>query len=174
MRPVAEIYIRGTVIRAVFFDFDTVFAPDGGLHPGADAFMRACAGRFPILVTAGIERTRAERALRSHDLHSTVLDVLTAAEVEKPKPAPDLLIAGLGRIGFLLRDRNPVEPNECLVVDSSRAGVEAARAAGMRSLAIANGRSSAQLISAADFVRDSFAAVNLDDVLRRCATPASQ
>ncbi|HTR60632.1 MAG TPA: hypothetical protein VMH37_02950, partial [Candidatus Binataceae bacterium] len=61
------------------------------------------------------------------------------------------------------RDRNPIEPRECLVIESSLDGIEAARRAGMRSLAIANSATNA------DFVRESFTAIDLDEILRACA-----
>jgi len=156
------------MIRAVFFDFDTIFSRDGLPRPGADAFIRACANRFPLVVTTDTARAEADGALRAAGLGGLFLDILTAAEVENSKPAPDLLIASLGRVGFLLRDRNPVEPRECLVVESSADGVAAARSAGMYSLAIAHESSQAQLANA-DFVFDSFGAADLDEILRRCA-----
>ncbi|MGO9451643.1 MAG: HAD family hydrolase [Candidatus Binataceae bacterium] len=156
------------MIRAVFFDYDTTFSREMLPRPGADAFIRACANRFPLVAMTDTTRAEADGALRASGLGSLFLDIVAAAEVEHPKPAPDLMVATLGRIGFLLRDRNPVEPRECLVVESSADGVEAARSAGMHSLAIAHESSLTQL-AGADFVHESFAAVDLDEILRRCA-----
>jgi len=154
------------VIRTVIFDHDAIFCADGSLCRGADGFIRACAVRFPLLLTSAAARADAEKLLGRNELAPLFLDILTAAEVENPKPAPDLLIATLGRIGFLLRDRNPVQPGECLVVESSGTGIEAARRAGMRSLAVTH--HAAAELGGADFVRSSFEAADLDDILRRC------
>jgi len=156
------------VIRAVIFHHDTIFGADGSLIGGSEAFIRACAVRFPLLLTTETAPGRAEDLLSRHELAPLFLDIVTAAEAENARPAPDLLVVTLGRIGFLLRDRNPVQPGECLVVESSPAGIEAARRAGMRSLAIAV-RAAAAELEGADFVRSSFEAVDLDEVLRRCA-----
>jgi beta-phosphoglucomutase len=155
------------VIRAVVFAYDAILLRPGGLHAGAENFVRSCAERFPLLLTARGSYTDHRTSLAALGLAPLFLDILSEAEVERPQPAPDLLLATLGRIGFLLRDRNPLEPPECLVVDCSPAGIEAARRARMRSLAIAHSVPIAALTSA-DFVRDSFVAVDLDEILRGC------
>lgn len=156
------------MIRAVVFACDAILSRPGGLRAGAEDFIRSCAKRFPLLLTAPGSYADNRKSLAEVGLATLFLDILGEAEVERRKPAPDLLIATLGRIGFLLRDRNPLEPPECLVVDCSPAGIEAARRAHMRSLAIAHSVPAAALTSA-DFVRDSFVAVDLDEILRGCA-----
>jgi len=156
------------VIRAVVFAYDAILSRPGSLRAGAEDFVRACAKRFPMLLIAPGSYADNRSSLAALGLTGLFLDILSEAEVEQRKPAPDLLIVTLGRIGFLLRDRNPVEPGECLVVDCSPAGIEAARRAHMRSLAIAHTVPAVALTSA-DFVRDSFLAIDLDEILRGCA-----
>ncbi|MEZ5348243.1 MAG: HAD-IA family hydrolase [Microthrixaceae bacterium] len=55
----------------------------------------------------------------------------SATEVEHGKPAPDLFLHAAAAMGFT--------PDRCVVVEDSRSGVQAARAAGMRSLGFAGG-----------------------------------
>ncbi|MGE7435369.1 MULTISPECIES: HAD family hydrolase [Kitasatospora] len=57
--------------------------------------------------------------------------VFSATEVSRGKPAPDLFLHAARQSG--------VDPAACVVVEDSRYGVEAARAAGMRSLGYAGG-----------------------------------
>ena len=57
--------------------------------------------------------------------------IFSATEVERGKPAPDLFLHAARRSG--------VVPERCVVVEDSRSGVQAARAAGMRSLGYAGG-----------------------------------
>jgi HAD superfamily hydrolase (TIGR01509 family) len=57
--------------------------------------------------------------------------IFSASEVENGKPAPDLFLHAALRMG--------VEPSNCVVVEDSRYGVQAARAAGMHVLAYAGG-----------------------------------
>ncbi len=156
------------MIRAVIFDLEGTLFDGGRLYPGADAFVRKCATRFPLMVATGAKRAYAKDRLRQSGLLEFFLDVLGVEDADRSKPAPDLFVAALGRIGFLLRQRNPVEPSQCLVVEDSIAGIAAAHRAGMFVLAIAHTRPPAAL-ETADFVYNSFVDIDLDAVLRVCA-----
>jgi HAD superfamily hydrolase (TIGR01509 family) len=60
----------------------------------------------------------------------------STTEVAHGKPAPDLFLHAAERMG--------VAPDRCVVVEDSRSGVEAARAAGMRALGYAGGLTPAE------------------------------
>ena len=64
--------------------------------------------------------------------------IFSAEDVARGKPAPDLFLHAAARMS--------AEPPGCVVVEDSRPGVEAARAAGMRVLAFAGGLSPAELL----------------------------
>jgi len=62
--------------------------------------------------------------------------IFSASQVRAGKPAPDLFLLAAAEMG--------VAPERCVVVEDSRSGVEAARAAGMRSLGFAGGLTPAE------------------------------
>ena len=64
--------------------------------------------------------------------------IFSADDVAAGKPAPDLFLHAASEMA--------AEPAGCVVVEDSRPGVEAARAAGMRALAFAGGLTSAELL----------------------------
>ncbi len=64
--------------------------------------------------------------------------MFSVTEVERGKPAPDLFLHVAARMG--------VAPAACAVVEDSRFGVEAARAAGMRAFGYAGGLTPAHLL----------------------------
>ena len=64
--------------------------------------------------------------------------IFSAEDVARGKPAPDIFLHAAERMG--------AAPARCVVVEDSRAGVQAARAAGMRTLAYAGGLTSAELL----------------------------
>jgi HAD superfamily hydrolase (TIGR01509 family) len=134
------------------------------LYAGAERFVRACAARFPLLVVTGTLRAEAEAILGRSALRSLFLDVIAAEDAARGKPDTESFIVALGRIGFILRQHDPVKPHECLVVEDTPAGIEGARRAGMRALGVCHTRSAADL-GAADIVRKSIADADLDDVL---------
>ncbi len=68
----------------------------------------------------------------------------SATEVVHGKPAPDLF--------QLAAERSGVAADRCVVVEDSRSGVEAARAAGMRSLGFAGGLTPAAWLEGAGTV----------------------
>src|SRR5437773_586721 len=104
--------------RALIFDFDGVIADDEPLHLAA--FQEA-------LAAAGIALTRESYYARylGFDDRDAVVEALR--EAGRPAP-PDRL---RGRVPALV-------PGECLVIEDSQPGVESARRAGMRCLAVTN------------------------------------
>jgi beta-phosphoglucomutase len=145
--------------------YQAMIAERDVLYPGAEKFVRACAQRFPLMIATGTLRIEAETILRRAGLRDLFLDIIAAEDVERGKPEPDGFIAALGRIGFVLRQRDPVLPHECLVIEDTHAGIEAAHRAGMRVLALCHLLPAADL-AAADVVRESITDLDLDDVLR--------
>jgi HAD superfamily hydrolase (TIGR01509 family) len=70
--------------------------------------------------------------------------IFSAEDVANGKPAPDLFLHAASEMA--------AEPRRCVVVEDSRPGVDAARAAGMRVLAFAGGLSAAEVLEGPDTV----------------------
>jgi HAD superfamily hydrolase (TIGR01509 family) len=70
--------------------------------------------------------------------------IFSAEDVANGKPAPDLFLHAAGQMD--------ADPTGCAVVEDSRPGVEAARAAGMRVLAFAGGLSPAEALAGPDTI----------------------
>lgn len=70
--------------------------------------------------------------------------IFSATEVANGKPAPDLFLHAAASMG--------ADPARCVVVEDSRPGVQAARAAGMRVLAYAGGVTPADWLTGPDTV----------------------
>lgn len=58
-------------------------------------------------------------------------NIFTSSQVEKGKPAPDLFLFAADRMGYA--------PEDCLIIEDSMAGIQAARAAGMDVIAFLGG-----------------------------------
>jgi beta-phosphoglucomutase len=158
-QKIAALVTRKTVV------YQAMVAEREVLYPGAAKFVRDCAQRFPLMVATGTLRAEAEAILRRAGLRELFLDIIAAEDVERGKPEPDGFIAALGRIGFILRQRDPVMADECLAIEDTRAGIEAAHRAGMRVLAVCHTAPAADL-AAADVVRASISGLDLDDVIQ--------
>ncbi len=138
------------------------------LYPGAEAFVRQCAERFPLILVTGTLHAEAEVILRRANLLGLFVDIIAAEDTARGKPEPDGFLTALGRLGFILRPRPSIVAAECLAVEDTAAGVEAARRAGMRVLALCQTTTELDLRTA-DIIRPTISETDLDDVLRRLA-----
>ena len=129
----------------------------GGLRPlpGAQEFVRACRARgLAIAVASGADRVKVEANLRELGLPASTFDVvIDGTQVLRKKPAPDIFL--------LAADRLEVRPAECLVIEDAVSGVEAAKAAGTRCLALTTSFTAAEL-AAADWTAPDLANVPED------------
>ncbi|MGI9584810.1 MAG: HAD family hydrolase [Acidimicrobiia bacterium] len=106
--------------------FDARLAPVPGIEAALDRIS------LPTCVASSGTYERMEFTLGRTDLMSRFEGRITSADdVAHGKPAPDLFLLAADRMGF--------DPDVCVVVEDSRSGVEAARAAGMRSLGFSGG-----------------------------------
>ncbi|MGB8681299.1 MAG: HAD family phosphatase [Candidatus Binatus sp.] len=155
---VAKLIARKTAV------YQAAIAERDVLYQGAEKFVRDCARRFPLMIVTGTLRVEAETILRHAGLRELFLDIIAAEDVERGKPEPDGFIAALGRIGYILRQRDPVLADECLAVEDTQAGIDAAHRAGMKVLALCHMAPASEL-AAADVVRASISNLDLDDVI---------
>jgi len=77
--------------------------------------------------------------------------IVTGDAVARGKPAPDIYLAAAAALGL--------PPEQCLALEDSPTGVAAAKAAGMRCVAVPNALSAALDLSQADAILPSLAAV---------------
>jgi HAD superfamily hydrolase (TIGR01509 family) len=107
--------------------------------------LREAGLRLGIVSAAG--RPVIDAMLAAVGLRHAVDAVVSGDEAPRGKPAPDGLLMGARRLG--------VPPEACLVVDDSRAGVLAARAAGMTSAAVPSPSTGQEDLSLADLILPS-------------------
>jgi HAD superfamily hydrolase (TIGR01509 family) len=128
------------------------------VFPGAVELVTACrAAGWPCAVASSADRIKVEANLRKIGLPiETWPAVVTAEDVERRKPDPALFLKASERLG--------VAPAECTVIEDAVNGIAAAKAAGMRCVAVAS-TFPAGLLGQADLVRASIAEVTPSDLL---------
>jgi HAD superfamily hydrolase (TIGR01509 family) len=125
---------------------------------GVDRFLEQIreAG-LPMALASSASRSRVEFVLDRLNLKSDFQVVLTGDDVERGKPDP--MIFCMTAVGL------EVEACDILVCEDSVNGVEAARAAGMKCLAIAvNGRGPVLQKAGANLIAPDFTAMNLEEL----------
>jgi beta-phosphoglucomutase len=125
--------------------------------PGVHDLIRACrAAGLRVAVASSADAIKVMANLKKIALPPETWDVvLTGETVQRNKPAPDIFLLAAQKLG--------VKPNECVVVEDAVNGVRAAKAAGMRCVAVAQ-TFSAERLREADLVRESIAQVLVTDL----------
>jgi beta-phosphoglucomutase len=128
------------------------------LFPGVREFVQEAARRYPLAVASGARREEIELALARAGLLSSFQAVVGAEDVVRGKPDPEAFKLALKRVNGLLG--SGIMHAECLVIEDSKEGIEAAHPAGMKCLAVANSYPAEELV-AADWVAKDFRDVSL-------------
>lgn len=92
--------------------------------------------------------------------------IVSADDVKMGKPDPEGFLKALS--GLNSNSENRIRANECVVVEDSHWGLEAAGAAGMRRVAVTNTYDADQLLPYAERVVDRLDELSLDDLKRLC------
>jgi HAD superfamily hydrolase (TIGR01509 family) len=109
-----------------------------------------------VAVASSADEIKVAANLRKIGLPMDFWDaVLTGEEVRNKKPAPDLFLSAAKKLGL--------KPSECAVVEDAVNGVEAAKAAGMRCVAVAQ-TFPPERLREADVVREKIGQVLLSDL----------
>jgi HAD superfamily hydrolase (TIGR01509 family) len=100
------------------------------LLPGAVDAVRRAADAFPLALASSSNRAVFEKVLELAGIEDCFRATVSAEEVERGKPAPDVYLEAARRLD--------VAPDACTAVEDSHAGIRSAKSAGMRVVAIPN------------------------------------
>lgn len=125
--------------------------------PGAVDLVRKClTAGFKCAVASSADRIKIEANLNKIGLPATSWQaIVTAEDVERRKPDPAIFLMAAKRLG--------VSPDHCTVVEDAVNGIAAAKAAGMKCVAVASTFPASQLAQA-DLIRLSISAITLEDL----------
>lgn len=99
------------------------------LKPGIEKFLPFLRKRgISMAVASSNDRTLIETVLKSHRILEYFQCIITACEVQKGKPAPDVYLEAARRL--------QVQPGECLVFEDIIPGILSGKAAGMTTCAV--------------------------------------
>ena len=98
----------------------------------------------PTAVGTNSARWRLDAILRATGVGARFPVTVTASDVERPKPAPDIYVAAFRALG--------VEPGAGMVIEDSPSGIAAAKAAGATVVAVDRGHLPRASLGSADLV----------------------
>ena len=134
------------------------------LFPGAADAIRRAAAAMPIAVASGARGEEIRRVLIQERLIDSFTAIVAAEDTPASKPAPDPYLRALA----LLAPACPrLRASQCVAIEDSRWGLESARAAGLRTVAVTTTYGADQLT--ADLTIPSLQAMDLDLLARLCS-----
>jgi HAD superfamily hydrolase (TIGR01509 family) len=139
-------------------EFKRALSAQQPLLPGAREILgQARQLGLPCAVASSSDREWVEGWLYQHGIYGEFACVRAADDVALTKPAPDLFLAAADCLG--------VAPEACLVFEDSPNGILAARAAGMRCVAVPGAITSQLVLPPADLLLSSLDALPLAEIL---------
>lgn len=140
------------------------------IFPGVRELVHDATTRYPLAIASGALRNEIELILEEAGLRKAFLHITSAEDVTRGKPAPEPFLHAMAAL-----NRQPAQPaltpDDCLVIEDSLPGIRAARAAGMKVLAVANTHT-VQDLGEADAITDSLANTSISDLRTRLWGPA--
>lgn len=131
------------------------------LFPGVADFIRRAAGKYPLTVASGALRHEIDLVLNFGGISDCFLAIVSAEDVARGKPDPESFLKAHSIIKA--HANVTISAQECLVIEDSLHGIEAAHLAGMPVLAVTNTFPKDQLLKA-DFVVESLDGLSLDSL----------
>jgi beta-phosphoglucomutase len=140
------------------------------LFPGAAATVRRAAAAVPLAIASGALGHEIRRVLDRENLTPCFVAIISAEDTTSSKPAPDPYQLAVAKLGESLGQ--PLAPDECVAIEDSVWGLESARAAGLRTVAVTSTYSSDTLKSA-DLIVSSLSDLDLDLLAQLCRAQGS-
>lgn len=138
------------------------------IFPGVESLVADLARTFPLAVASGALRDEIETILFTAGLLKHFAVIISAQDVNKGKPEPEIFLKALARLNAQFENGPPITAADCLVIEDSKEGIRGARRAGMKCLAVSNSHP-VELLREADAVVRSLEEVDLSFLEEICA-----
>jgi beta-phosphoglucomutase len=138
------------------------------VFPGVQTLVPDLAKKLPLAIASGALRNEIEVILSSIGLFDEFRAIVSAEDVTRGKPEPDIFLEALARLNTALNSDHAINAAECLVIEDSKEGIRGARRAGMKCLAVTNSHP-AELLNDADCIVSSLAGVSQSELEAICS-----
>jgi len=127
---------------------------------------------IPMAICSGSLLTELEMILEDTGLRHLFEVIVSGEQVKKGKPNPEGFLLTLKRLNSNASlaqtgNQNGILPGECIVIEDSHWGLEAAKAAGMHTIAVTNSYEAEQL-GMAEKVVNQINELSIDDLQKLC------
>ncbi|MHC4756083.1 MAG: HAD family hydrolase [Planctomycetota bacterium] len=146
--------------------FETFSKAEATIIEGVQEFISILAeNSIPMAIFSGALLAEIELILQSVDLRRYFDIIVSAEHVTKAKPDPEGFVLALQKLNIKLEDN--ITPAQCVVIEDSHWGLEAAGKAGMHTVAVTNSYTAEQL-TMADKVVHNLAHLTIEELQQLC------
>jgi beta-phosphoglucomutase len=126
---------------------------------------------IPMAICSGALLSEIELILDEANLRPFFQTIVSAEHVKKGKPHPEGFLRALRRLNRVIPAQagiqKPISAGQCIVIEDSLWGLQAAKAAKMHSIAVTNSYDAGQLVLAEKIV-DNLKDLSMDDLRLLC------
>jgi HAD superfamily hydrolase (TIGR01509 family) len=121
---------------------------------------------IPMAICSGALLAEIVLILDANKLKSFFEVIVSADQVKRGKPYPDGFLLALQKLNE--KRTSAIQPGQCIVIEDSRWGLEAAQKAAMHTIAVTNSYDAAQL-KTADKIVTKLTELTMDDLQQLCS-----
>jgi beta-phosphoglucomutase len=153
--------------------FEELAQTDGKIIEGVRDFLQMLKENdVPMAICSGAVRAEIELILEQARLRHFFTVIVSAEQVKKGKPHPDGFLLTLQKLNQCVIPaqagiQGPILPDQCVVIEDSHWGLEAAKKAGMHTVAVTNSYDADEL-SLAEKIITRLDELNIDDLQKLC------
>lgn len=149
--------------------YESLAAAGEILYPGVAAFVREAAALVPLAIASGAMTHEIDEVLERAGLRGCFVTVVGADQTAASKPAPDPYLEALARL--VRASGRELSPRRTVAVEDSRWGLESARAAGLRTVAVTNTYPADALTAHAELIVPGLHALPFGELEGLCRRP---
>ncbi|MGB2809028.1 MAG: HAD family phosphatase [Sedimentisphaerales bacterium] len=146
--------------------FEELAANEATIFEGVPEFLQMLSDNgVPMAICSGAVLEEIALILEKSQLGPFFEEIVSAEQIEKGKPDPEGFLLALKKLNE--GSQNSIASNECVVIEDSHWGLDAAKAAGMHTVAITNTYDAEQL-GMAEKIVERFSELTIDDLQQLC------
>ena len=139
------------------------------VYPGVVEFIRHAAAQVPLAIASGAQTHEIRDIVERAGIGSLFATIVGAGDTPRSKPSPDPYVHAFRELQRLVQAN--LEQSRTVAVEDSQWGLESARGAGLRCVAVTTSYRASELVGA-ELIVDRLDSLSLDALGTLCATPA--
>lgn len=160
-----SVKLLSELLRDKSLEFDGLIKGNVKIYPGVVEFIKNLSKKYRLAIGSGALKKEIINILELIQINDLFEVIIAADDVEKCKPNPEVYINVLNQFNNINKKSvSRVKPEECVVIEDSVYGIQAAKSAGMKCVAITNSYEKEKL-NDADVIIDSFLNRDIKNIL---------